>query len=79
MPRRYPYVISSALFALAIYFGLAVTYADQYLDADISLGLPIAARTLSCFDEVSRAGDGKIDGTQYPAWWFKHARQAEHA
>jgi len=46
MPRRYPYVISSTLFALAIYFGLAVTYADQYLHADISLGLPVAARTL---------------------------------
>ncbi|HEY2321388.1 MAG TPA: cytochrome c biogenesis protein CcsA [Thermoanaerobaculia bacterium] len=46
MPRRYPYVISSALLAVAIYFGLAVTYVDQYLHADISLGLPVAARTL---------------------------------
>ena len=45
----------------------------------VGASVPIAARTLSCFDEVSRAGDGKIDGTQYPAWWFKHARQAEHA
>jgi len=46
MPRRYPYTIATALFAIGIYFGLAVTVADQYLHADISLGLPVAARTL---------------------------------
>jgi heme exporter protein C len=46
MPRRYPYAIAAALLAIGIFFGLVVTIADQYLHADISLGLPVAARTL---------------------------------
>ena len=46
MPRRYLYSIATALFAAAIYFGLVVTIVDQYLHADVSLGLPVAARTL---------------------------------
>lgn len=46
MPRRYPYAIATVLLGLAIYFGLVVTMADQYLHADLSLGLPTAARTL---------------------------------
>jgi heme exporter protein C len=46
MPRRYLYNIAAALLVIGIYFGLAVTVADQYLHADISLGLPVAVRTL---------------------------------
>jgi 3-hydroxyisobutyrate dehydrogenase len=39
--------------------------------------LPVAARTLSCFDEASSAGAGNIDGTQYPAWWISHTQETE--
>ena len=53
---------------------------EMLQDAEVlGVSLPIAARTLSCFDEASRAGDGKIDGTQYPAWWIAHAHEAERA
>ena len=38
----------------------------------LGVSLPVAARTLKCFDEASRAAFGKIDGTQYPAWWISH-------
>ncbi len=31
---------------VAVYFGLLITLADEYLNADISLGLPLAVRTL---------------------------------
>ena len=49
-------------------------------DAEVlGLSLPTASRTLSCFDEASRAGDRKIDGTQYPAWWIARAHEAERA
>jgi 3-hydroxyisobutyrate dehydrogenase len=41
--------------------------------------LPLAAQTLRCFDDASRTGSGKIDGTQYPAWWIAHAREAAPA
>jgi len=36
----------------------------------LGVSLPVAARTLQCFDEASRGAFGKIDGTQYPAWWI---------
>jgi 3-hydroxyisobutyrate dehydrogenase len=36
----------------------------------LGVSLPVAAGTLKRFDEASRAGFGKIDGTQYPAWWI---------
>lgn len=49
MPRRYLYNFAVLLFAIGIYFGLAVTVADQYLHADISLGLPVGIRTLISF------------------------------
>jgi 3-hydroxyisobutyrate dehydrogenase len=44
----------------------------------LGVSLPVAARTLSCFDEASLAGAGKIDGTQYPAWWVDHVEEALH-
>lgn len=47
--------------------------------AAMSVSLPVAAQTLTCFDEASRDGAGKIDGTQYPAWWINHAQEAAHA
>jgi 3-hydroxyisobutyrate dehydrogenase len=39
----------------------------------LGVALPVAARTLEGFDEASRAAFGKIDATQYPAWWISHA------
>ena len=42
----------------------------------LGVALPLAMQTLSSFDEASRAGFGRIDGTQYPAWWNSHAQQA---
>jgi len=36
----------------------------------LHLRLPLAAQTLESFDDASRAGAGKLDGTQYPAWWI---------
>jgi 3-hydroxyisobutyrate dehydrogenase len=47
---------------------------DMLLEAKaLGVSLPVATRTLSSLDEASRAGFGKIDGTQYPAWWINHA------
>jgi hypothetical protein len=43
----------------------------------LRISLPVAARTLNCFDETSLAGAGKIDGTQYPAWWIGHTQETE--
>ena len=40
------FIAGGVLLALAVYCGLVVTFADQYLHADVSLGLPSAARTL---------------------------------
>jgi len=36
----------------------------------LGTSLPVAARTLKCFDETSLADFGEIDATQYPAWWI---------
>jgi 3-hydroxyisobutyrate dehydrogenase len=36
----------------------------------LGMSLPVAARTLKCFDETSLADFGEIDATQYPAWWI---------
>jgi heme exporter protein C len=46
MPRKLNNIIASALFAMAVFFGLVVTLADVYAHLDLSLGLPLAARTL---------------------------------
>lgn len=34
--------------------------------------LPLASRTLECFDRASRAGGGGVDGAAYPAYWVAH-------
>jgi len=41
--------------------------------AAMGAALPAAAQTLSAFDEAARAGAGKIDATQYPAWWLRRS------
>jgi len=43
----------------------------------LGIALPAAASTLKCFDEASSAAFGKIDGTQYPAWWISHTETAK--
>jgi 3-hydroxyisobutyrate dehydrogenase len=43
----------------------------------LGIALPVAMRTLKCFDETSRAAFGNIDGTQYPAWWISHTETAQ--
>jgi len=46
---------------------------DMLQDAKaLGVSLPVAMRTLRCYDQASRAGFGSIDGTQYPAWWITH-------
>jgi 3-hydroxyisobutyrate dehydrogenase len=32
--------------------------------------LPLASRTLECFDRASREGNGGVDGVAYPAYWI---------
>ena len=44
----------------------------------LGVSLPVATQTLSCFDETSRAGAGKIDGTQYPAWWISQTLASQY-
>lgn len=39
-------VIAVVALAIAVYFGLVITLADEYLHADLSLGLPLGVRTL---------------------------------
>jgi len=41
--------------------------------ADHGSSLPLANRTLECFDRASREGGGDVDGVAYPAYWI--ARQ----
>src|ERR1043166_6966187 len=47
--KRKLFWLAIALLAAAVYCGLLVTMGDQYLHADLSLGLPVAARTLIAF------------------------------
>jgi heme exporter protein C len=47
--KRNLFWLAIALLAAAVYFGLLVTVADQYGGADLSLGLPVVARTLVAF------------------------------
>jgi len=42
--------------------------------AALGMRLPAAAETLACFDQAAAAGAGKIDATQYPAWWLSSAK-----
>jgi 3-hydroxyisobutyrate dehydrogenase-like beta-hydroxyacid dehydrogenase len=32
--------------------------------------LPLATRTLECFDRASREGRGSVDSVAYPAYWL---------
>ena len=34
--------------------------------------LPLAGRTLECFDRASREGRGRVDSVAYPADWIAH-------
>jgi heme exporter protein C len=43
------FILGIALLAAAIYCGLIVTMGEQYLGADLSLGIPVVARTLIAF------------------------------
>jgi heme exporter protein C len=47
--KRNLFWLAVALLAAAVYFGLLVTMGDQYLHADLSLGLPVAAQALIAF------------------------------
>ena len=47
--KRNLFWLAIALLAAAVYFGLLVTMGDQYLHADLSLGLPVGVRTLIAF------------------------------
>jgi 3-hydroxyisobutyrate dehydrogenase len=38
--------------------------------------LPLANRTLECFDRASREGGGKVDGVAYPAYWIARQKAA---
>ena len=38
--------------------------------------LPLAKRTLECFDRASREGGGQVDGVAYPAYWISRQRAA---
>jgi 3-hydroxyisobutyrate dehydrogenase len=41
--------------------------------------LPLASRTLECFDRASRDGGGGVDGAAYPAYWVAHQAAAPSA
>jgi heme exporter protein C len=47
--KRNVFWLAVVLLAAAVYCGLLVTFAGQYLGTDISLGLPVGARTLIAF------------------------------
>jgi len=36
--------------------------------------LPLASRTLECFDRASREGSGRVDSVAYPAYWIAHQK-----
>ena len=38
--------------------------------------LPLANRTLECFDRASREGGGDVDGVAYPAYWIAQQKVA---
>jgi 3-hydroxyisobutyrate dehydrogenase len=38
--------------------------------------LPLASRTLECFDRASREGKGGVDGVEYPAYWIATQKAA---
>jgi hypothetical protein len=38
--------------------------------------LPLAKRTLECFDRTSREGSGGVDSVAYPAYWIARQKTA---
>src|SRR5260221_26349 len=38
--------------------------------------LPLASRTLECFDRASLEGPGRVDGVAYPAYWIAQRKAA---
>ena len=38
--------------------------------------LPLASRTLECFDRASREGSGGVDSVAYPAYWIARQQAA---
>ena len=50
-------------------------YMDQEAAAHGS-SLPLANRTLECFDRASRDGGGDVDGVAYPAYWIGRQKAA---
>ena len=38
--------------------------------------LPLATRTLECFDRASREGNGDVDGVAYPAYWVARQKRS---
>ena len=50
-------------------------YMAQEAAADGS-ALPLANRTLECFDRASREGGGDVDGVAYPAYWIAQQKVA---
>lgn len=43
------FLVGIVLLAIGVYFGLGVTVGEQYLHADLSLGIPVGIRTLASF------------------------------
>jgi 3-hydroxyisobutyrate dehydrogenase-like beta-hydroxyacid dehydrogenase len=41
--------------------------------------LPLANRTLECFDRASREGGGGVDSVAYPAYWIARQRALANA
>jgi 3-hydroxyisobutyrate dehydrogenase len=41
--------------------------------------LPLANRTLDCFDRASREGRGNVDGVAYPAYWISKQKATPEA
>jgi 3-hydroxyisobutyrate dehydrogenase-like beta-hydroxyacid dehydrogenase len=37
--------------------------------------LPLASRTLECFDRASREGNGGVDSVAYPAYWIAQQKR----
>src|SRR5437016_12028721 len=50
-------------------------YMAEEADAEGS-SLPLANRTLECFDRASQEGGGDVDGAAYPAYWIARQKAA---
>ena len=65
--KRKLFWLAVVLLAAAVYFGLLVTVGDQYLHVDLSLGLPVVARTLIAF-HVRRLIQNRMAPSGKPIW-----------